>query len=64
MHVGSYDSRRDDADVIGDNDDLELKRFTVLEKLAGLNTIPERGTLLSAREYTLNQLVSQLRMYT
>jgi hypothetical protein len=43
--------------VIGDNDDLELKPLTVIEKQTGLNTIPERGTLLSAREYTLNQLV-------
>jgi hypothetical protein len=47
--------------VIGDNDDLELKRFTVLEKLASLNTLPARGTLLTARENTLNQLVSRVR---
>jgi hypothetical protein len=48
-------------DVIGDDDDLELKRLTVLEKLAVLNTLPGRGTLLSAREYTLSQLEKVVR---
>jgi hypothetical protein len=50
-------------DVIGDDEDLELKRFVVLDKLAVLNTLPERGTLLSAREYTLDQLDKVVRLY-
>jgi hypothetical protein len=63
---GDSDIARDETrmwptGVIGDNDDLELKRFTVLEKLASLNTSPARGTLLTARENTLNQLVSRVR---
>jgi hypothetical protein len=40
--------------VVGDNVSFDLKRFTVVEKLAGLNALPERGTLLSARDHTLN----------
>jgi hypothetical protein len=43
--------------VVSDNASLELKLFTVVEKLAG------RCTLTSARDYTLNQLVSQVRKY-
>jgi hypothetical protein len=64
---GDYDISRDKEqmwpiDVIGDMDSLELKRLTVLEILAVLNTLPERGTLLSAREYTLGQLDKMVRL--
>jgi hypothetical protein len=50
---GDYDISRDKTrmwpiDVTGDDDDLQLRRFAVVEILAGLNTLPERGALLSA----------------
>jgi hypothetical protein len=62
VNSGEYDIARNKEkmwpiDVIGDDDDLERKRLAVLDILADLNTLPERGTLLSDREYTLDQLV-------
>jgi hypothetical protein len=54
--ISRYKEKMWPIDVIGDDEDLDLKRFVVIGKLAGLNTLPGRGTLLSAREYSLSQL--------
>jgi hypothetical protein len=65
---GDYDISRDKEkmwplDVIGDDDDLERKRVAVLDIVADLSTLPERGTLLSAREHTLTQLFCLVQEY-
>jgi hypothetical protein len=42
---------------------LQLMRRKVVKALASLNTLPERGTLLSKQEYTLSNLVSLVRKH-